>query len=398
MNLETLDHAVAHAAAFRRLQRLQPVAGPGTLLAPPTYPRERESDPPQHIFERRRIDGDEVWCVVLNTVQAEARRLEAALLAFANESPEPAIPYASVDWRGTGLEPLARTTSMDAPHRIYDAILRDSLLGDEPFLASAPGQRLAASTRDDATALLEYAPTALVFGAWHSQGPARGLGAKFGRAIVSEIVGVHTAVDVLTDPRTRAATPEATGRRAGVRADPLGASRHVRVYRGTSAADWSMNPEHGKPARPSEINHSSVPFGPLALGVSCDHAEQHTTITLAGIRRLGFASGPRSTAGRALVASLGLLAIAETNAHGYALRSRCDLVPEGGAPLELVHADGTCESIALDRALARALYHRAYERARETGFSFRPLTLTPSPKLVELVRQSREAIREGGAA
>ena len=81
-------------------------------------------------------------------------------------------------------------TSLEAPHRVYDAILRDSLLDGVPFMRSDEGQRLAAATPADATALLEISPTALVFGAWHSQGEGGGFGAKFPRTIVSEIVAV----------------------------------------------------------------------------------------------------------------------------------------------------------------------------------------------------------------
>ena len=55
-------------------------------------------------------------------------------------------------------------------------------------MKSPLGLRLAEAKPSDATALLEASPTALLFGAWHSTGEGGGLGAKFARCLVSEIV------------------------------------------------------------------------------------------------------------------------------------------------------------------------------------------------------------------
>ena len=203
-----LGDAIGQAAAFRRISRLQPIGGRGDKLFPPTYPGERDNDPARHVFERRRMDGREVWCVLIDSVQSQANRLEKALKAAADgddgDGPVP-IPHVTVDFRGADLGPLERITSLDAPHRVYDAILRDSLLDGVPFMESDEGRRLAAAKSADATALLEISPTALVFGAWHSQGEGGGLGAKFPRTIVSEIVAVDTPVDeIVLDQRTGA--------------------------------------------------------------------------------------------------------------------------------------------------------------------------------------------------
>ena len=171
LDIGVLKDAVITGAAFRRISRLQPIGGRGDKIFPPTYPGERNNDPPRHVFERRRIDGQDVWCVLIDSVQSQANRLEEALLAAADGEGGPEavpMPYVTVDFRGTGLEPLERITSLDAPHRVYDAILRDSLLDSVPFMESEEGHRLAAAKPADATALLEISPTALVFGAWHS--------------------------------------------------------------------------------------------------------------------------------------------------------------------------------------------------------------------------------------
>ena len=193
LSIPALRAAIAEHAAIRRVRRLQPAGGVGDKLFPPTYPPEREG-PPRHVFERRRLNGCEVWCVLIDSVQSQANRMEEALLAAATEAAIP-LPFVMVDFREAGLQPLEQITSLDAPHRVYDAIIRDSLLNEVPFMESEEGRRLAAATSAEATALLELSPSALLFGAWHSQGEGGGLGAKFPRALVSEIMGIDTPVE-----------------------------------------------------------------------------------------------------------------------------------------------------------------------------------------------------------
>ena len=403
IDLQTLREAVGEDAAFRRVRRLQPIGGQGDKIFPPTYPPARRGAPPRHVFERRRLDGNEIWCVLIDSVQSQANRLEEALLAAAEENDEDKrmpLPFVTVDFGGAELKPLERITSLDAPHRVYDAILRDSLLNDTPFMQSEEGRRLATAKPADATGLLELSPTALLFGAWHSQGEGGGLGAKFPRALVSEIMGIDTPVEeVVISSRTGEVESQTAGRRTGSRIDPLGILRKVEVFKGVSVSDWSTDQgEAGKGAkkvRPSEINHSNIVPTVEPLGVTCDHAEHRATITLAGLRRLRFGGDVRDAAGRALIASLGLLALAEQDARGYALRSRCDLVCEGAAPLELVHADGSTTLLELDRPASHALYREAYTQAEEVGFRFRSLTLKPQDKLVKIVRRSRQLALEG---
>lgn len=400
ISISALRDAISQHAAIRRIRRLQPAGGLGDKLFPPTYPGERRGDPPRHVFERRRIDGKEIWCVLIDSVQSQANRLEEALLAATADDRGLPLPYVTVDFQDTGLHPLERITSLEAPHRVYDAILRDSLLDDKPFMQSEQGQRLAAAKPADATALLELSPNALLFGAWHSQGQGGGLGAKFPRAIVSEIMGVDTPVqELVADRRNGGTEPRTAGRRTGSRIDPLGILRGVEVFKGSS--NWGTSQAEAgkgaKKARPSEINHSNIAPTIEPLGVTCAYAEHRAVISLAGLRRLQFGGGRRDQAGRELLAALGLVALHEQDAYGYALRSRCDLVADGATPMELVHADGTTNSVDLGRAEARELYVEAYRSAEKAGFSFQSLTLTPQRKLVEIVRRSRELALQGAA-
>ena len=74
MTLADLDAAVQSAAAFRLRLELQPAGGPGTKVFPPTH------DGGEYAWETRRVQGQEQRCVLLNSVQSQANRMELALL------------------------------------------------------------------------------------------------------------------------------------------------------------------------------------------------------------------------------------------------------------------------------------------------------------------------------
>lgn len=400
MKFDDLKVAVAEDAAIRRRQRLQPVGGAGDKIFPPTYPGEGRNAQARHVLERRRVAGADVWCALVDSVQSQANRLEEALLAAVRDGAVE-LPYVTVNFSDTGLVGLTEITSLDAPHRVYDAILRDSLHNDEPFPKSDLGKRLAKAKPQDATALLEVSPTALLFGAWNSTGEGGGLGAKFPRALVSEIAAIGVSVEEAgADPRTGEIEYRTGGRRTGSRIDPLGVLRKVDVFQGDGKS-WDVDQaslgKKAKKVRPSEINHGNIAPSVQALGISCDYAEHVAVISFAGLRRLGFGGGEKDAVGRAYLAALGLLALAEQDARGYALRSRCDLVCEGRAPLQLVRPDGSAPQVDLNRAGARALYADALAKARAVGFNLNaePVRLTPQQKLVHIVRESQRLALEG---
>ncbi len=402
--LNQLREATSNEAAVRRRQRLQPVGGKGDKIFPPTYPpsddakRANRNAPPRHVYERRKLNGQELWCVLVDSVQSQANRLEESLLQAIRDSGIN-IPYVVVDFRSKNLAGITEITSLDAPHRIYDAILRDSLLEREPFMKSAVGQRLAKARAEDASAVLECSPTALLFGAWHSTGEGGGLGAKFARSLISEIVAIDVPVEELPNQRTGEIEPRTAGRRTGSRIDPLGVLRKVEVFKGANG--WNVTKEgagkNAKQVRPSEINHGNIAPSVDPLGITCDYLEHTFVLSFASLRRLRFGSAEKDAVGRTMLAALGFLAVAEQDALGYALRSRCDLVCENQAELEVVHPNGSINSVSLDRKGAAALYKEALEAAKTAGFklSEKPLRLTPQDKLVEIVRKSQELALSG---
>ena len=397
LDLSGLQTMVTNDAALRRRQRLQPAGGKGDKLFPPTYPGEGRNAPPQHVYERRRVEGRDVWCALVDSVQSQANRLEESLLAAIEEGLE--LPHVVVDFAASKLDGVTQITSLEAPHRIYDAIFRDSFLNGEPFMRSAVGQRLAKAKAEDATAVLETSPTALLFGAWHSTGEGGGIGAKFQRCVTSEIIAVNVPIDEIVNERTGETLVRTAGRRTGSRIDPLGILRKVEVYKG--AAGWDVVKERAgkgsKLVRPSEINHGNIAPSVQPLGITCDYIDHVFVLSFAALRRLSFGGAQRNVAGRTLLAALGLVALTEQDARGYSLRSRCELVCDGVSPIEVVRPDGSNEPFVVSRDAARSIYRDAYGAAVPAGLQLphEPIRLTPQDKLVEIIRASQQLALSG---
>jgi CRISPR-associated protein Csb1 len=449
LTLKDLSDAVAgSASAFRLRLRLQPAGGDGDKVFPPTY------EGGKYATEERIIDKQKVPCVLLDSVPSQANRMELALQEAVDggliQLPVVAVDFSAVDNPG-----VPKITSLQAPHRIADAILRDSTLDEGKkavkFRESAMGKELDKLAASYATPLLTYAPHCLVFGMWDSTGPKGGLGVKFARAMVSEIVGVNAVPGVTTASRI----------------DPLAIMTAAGPLYKAKAGGWTLDPELaekdaktkkpillGKEGKPSEANHGNVTpdivfrkdkngnpvLGdnerpvmmvilegdgdkghkyvirdertPIAKGgFTIDYAEQCTVLSLPALRRLRFPaksgekSSPESdTAARVYLAALGLLAATLAVETGYDLRSRCLLHAKTAVEWHLLGKPGDPDTpFALDKAAALKLYADALAAVQKAKLPVEldEITLTPSADLVTLVRKSMEIAAsetaEGGA-
>lgn len=406
LTLDVLRDAVkGSAAAFRCRRKLQPAGGPGDKVFPPTFAGA------VYAVEQRRIPGREtpVTCVLLDSVQSQANRMELALQE-AVDAGNVRLPLVVVDFSEydpTGdLEPdeaagrlidrVGKVTSLQVPHRLADATLRYSELDGVPFRKSDKGKALNTVSLANATPLFELCPTALLFGMWDSTGPKGGLGAKFERAMVSEIVGVGAAWE--NDYRAR-----------GVRRDPFETSKNVKVIpsEDRTAFRVARGNERGG-IRPSELGLSSVPFESPNSGLTIEYAEQMTTLSLICLRRLRFPLNGRApqeevdVAARTVLAALGLCGAALAFEAGTDLRSRCLLWPEGPMVWELLARPGVDpQPFSLGGGEAINLLNAAVDEAKGKGLPWpeEPLVLKPSRELVELVRLSQlEATKETGEA
>jgi CRISPR-associated protein Csb1 len=405
MTLRDLEEAVRGAAvAIRGKALLQPAGGPGDKVFPPSHSvsdRNKERGAKYAREDRRLPHGEIEHCVLLDSVQSQANRMEEALQALWGAK-KIALPVVSVSLADVAPE-VGVVTSLTAPHRIADALIRDSLLDGTLFRLSDLGRSFTDSSVQNAAPLFRVCPTGLVFGLWDSTGPKGGLGAKFARALVSEIVGFGAEFGVKTSSRIDPA-------RIVTKAAQVLAARDPNER-------WTLDPsqarlEKGQPVklgdgRVSEVNHSNVPptIDELAGGVTIDRAEQTVVLSLAALRRLSFAEG--CVEARTLLAGLGLLAVVAADDRGHDLRSRCLLVPQpnGALKLEAVAKDGSASPIQLDLEGAIRLYNEAVAalpeplRFKRGEAPLRPgellAELQPSEKLKHLVVKSRELAAAG---
>lgn len=389
LNLNVLREAVTgYAAALRCVTEYQPAGGLGDKVFPPTY------EGGKYAVETRILDGGEIAeCVLLDSVQSQANRMELALLE-AHRSGRVKLPLLIARFDDEKLLKKFTVSSLEAPHRIADAIFRDSLYNGVMFRKSDKGKILDTADIRNATGLFGLCPTALLFGLWDSTGPRGGLGAKFQRTIVSEIVGISAVQGKKTSSRIDPA-------QIVLDAGPLYSRK---ATDNAAAPAWTLDPgagdkKLGKDGKPSEANHGNVTPGITEGGFTISCAHQTTVISLTALRRLRFPlngsadSDPEvDGAARTVLAALGIAAAALTRDESADLRSRCHLVATSTPQWELIDKPGQePERYPLSGGEALALLNEAIKAAKNVGLPWEgEIELRPHPDLIELVRRSQE--------
>ena len=442
MTYDELRAGVAgDAVGIRCRTVLQPLGGRGDKVFPPTYgvpdnaetryATEERYVPPENgssgpgsqavalssvASQANRVppedggSGSVSRAVVLDSVASQANRLELALLEAIRQG-DLAAPVTSVDFRHISeLAGLDRISDYEAPHRIFDALLRDSYDGEHLFRNSPAGRAITGARPRDAAALYHHSPHTLVFGGWDSTGPRGARGSRYERAITSEIVALGI------EP----------GKKTASRLDPAGIELRAGPLYQAPDGTWTLDPDEaerdagGKPkllgakdggqqggreaGRPSQANLGNVTpsIDPRAGGVTAREITGTTVLSLIQLRRLRFPTGPGGSpfdshqrqeaelAARTALAALGLTAAALAFEQGFDLRSRCVLVTTGSVTFQAVARDGKAQPFDLSSADALKLVEEAADRAAAAGMSWRDgeLSLRPADRLVELIRRS----------
>lgn len=373
--------------AIRSIVHLQPSDGPGGKVFPPTYQGGT------YAFEKRLLDGKLSDCFLLDSVQSQANRFEDVLLEAYRSG---ALPLPMFEMTVAGHD----VSTLTVPHRVHDAIFRDSLWDGKLFRESENGKRLVSARAWSATPFFEFSPTVLLFGTWDSQSGGGVNTAKVARSLVSEIIAIDAQRGVRTSSRI----------------DPLGIKLVSGIVRTEGVEMWRFEdsasgkkPKKGedskKGEKPSEINHGNVTptitdpeTGPG--GITFREAIQTTVLSFTQLRKLKFPSDQNSTlerdvAGRAVIAALGLLAIALNQEEGYQLRSRCHLIPAEAPEFEsLGRTAKETETFALDSKTALETLTLALDAASKQGLKWHSgkIQLTPRPDLEKLVAASDKAV------
>ena len=436
LQLGDLHAAVnGRGAALRMLTRLQPAGGPGDKVFPPTYVIDDKQARTKYAVEKRRIGGTDVDVVLLDSVASQANRMEEALFEAWQADATINFPVMGVDFSGAGeLADLGFVSALHAPHRIADALLRDALTQDDqpiPFRDSPGGRAYTQASIRNASAVYRLCPTALIFGVWNSTTLVKGEPQnKFQRCVVSEIVGIGyragqkvgsrldpTGIENVGTVYHRAGSPydwtlnEAEAFRDGIKILPFSRKN---VFFQSESGDWQKKAEKTEKkdedkGKVTSLNHSNIPpkKDDEAGGTTFDYAQQTTVLSLPALRKLRFATDPDGAsfgsqearliaegAARTALAALALAAVMLARDRGLDLRSRAALVTETGTQpmLELVPSDGSMPvAYHLSSEQALELLNLATVAAQSVGMPWtrEPLRLTPMPKLVSLIRESR---------
>jgi CRISPR-associated protein Csb1 len=386
-------------AALRSITKLQPVGGEGDRVFPATFSGGT------YAVEKRRISRAsaekpetkiEVDCVLLNSNASEANHAELALLEALRRG-KIQLPLIEVNFESaneTLLKPLQNVTSLEVPHRLADAILRDSNLPDGTrFSKSSHAASWRAANLWNATPIYRLCPTALVFGMWGSPEKPGGLGAKFERAFVSEVMAIDVDPIGILDK-----TGKVTPKRPGFRIDPLNASSKVPVRATENGFQVLSESKKNSDLKASVLNHGNILIESPNCGVRFQYAEQVTVISFGALRKLNFpldgkVTPDRDDAGRSVLAAIALCAAVFAADRGTSLRSRCHLFPEAARTWQLIASPGVSpESFTVSGDQAAQILASAIDRAEKLGLIWNkePLVLSPAPELVELTRRSQQ--------
>lgn len=412
---ELRDGVAGGSVGVRCRINLEPLGGAGDKVFPPTYGVADNAET-KYAMEQRRIpsaegDRDEiVRAVVLDSVASQANRFELALLDAIRAGELP-VPVTSVDFADAGLVGIDKISDYEASHRIFDALLRDSFDGEQLFRFGHVGRAITKASPRDAAALYYHSPHTLVFGGWDSTGPRGGLGAKYERAITSEVV----ALDIQLGVRTAS------------RIDPSGIEKGSgRLYEAAGDEAWTLDEDRavkengkakllgskGEAGRPSQANLGNVTPSIDAKngGITAREIVGTTVLSFIQLRRLRFPTRPDGTAlgeqraeaeaaARTSLAALGLAGAALAYEQGFDLRSRCVLVPTGSVTFELVGRDGAVTPFDMSSADAVKLVTESADRAEAAGLPWRSgeLLLKPADRLVTLIKNS-QSIAESAEA
>ena len=392
------DAVSGGAVAIRMTVALQPAGGQGDKIFPPTY---SVNNGIKYALEGLSEDQQTAKRVLLDSVASQANRAEQALLRAMNTDII-SFPSPYVDFTDFGdITDYERISVLDAPHRIADAIFRDSLLNDTLFRLTDEGVAITEATPRNASALYYYSPTALLFGMWDSTGPKGGMGSRFQRAYVSEIMGHGVQL----------------GKKVESRIDPLAIETLAdedKVFNHKDPAQvWTIDKEDaatergklklagrrsgdGNPGQPSKINHGNIvpSIDSDAGGVIVENARQVVTISFPALRRLGFrgVKEEAAIAARTAIAAIGLCAMTLQHESDYDLRSRCLLIPDARAKCEMLYRNGETADIDIDSVVAANILRDATQSAKDMGIGWNDseMKLVPSGKLIELIRRSRD--------
>lgn len=357
------------SSVLTSVTELEAAAGPHGAISPAKFVSRSES---VFAFEDRFIEGESRRTVLIDSKQSQLNRAEAALMQDINEGNEilARIPRIEVDYGNNKV-----FTDLELPHRFADGHIRAGSIEGKP--ATEYGAYISArnSTPRNMKPLLNLAPSALIFGGWDATRKTDQV--RLRSALVGEIIGVLANQD----------RGESFSRRGGARVDPVAASVKLNPEEFKKVVEAQENElsqgnvsklneqvkkaKKGETVSASPLGLGAIPPSLEALGgVACQRIIRSWVLSFAAIRQIRFGgSAEQDIAGRALLAALGLAAMARAERELY-LRANCDLVEAGKPVVTLDMRYGEKRELdPITVEAADALLAEAIEKAAQCGIA-----------------------------
>lgn len=377
------------------ITELEPAAGPHASVAPAKFVDGSKSvfayetryivEKPEGQDEPKKeedskdtekvVKGKPQKVVLIDSKQSELNRAEAAIEQGRQYGDEAVvkIPRAVVTYE-TENGPV-EYSDMELSHRIFDGHFRAGRVDGKPLTEHNKYRALRNCTPADMSALLKTAPAALLFGAWDSTRKSNQV--RLRSALVGEIIGV------LADQEPGAEHRQA--RRGGARVDAVAASVQLTPKdmeslvndqeAELSAKNVAARRKEVKTAKAdARISASTLGLGsiPPSLeetgAVACRRIIRSWVLSLTTLRQLRFGTDEKkNVAARALLAALGLNAIARAESELY-IRANCDLIESAAPVVTLAQRSGKKKEFApLTVKQADQLLLDAIENAKKAG-------------------------------
>ncbi len=418
LEFQEFKEIIKDQVAIRTINKLYPAGGQHSKIFPSTYAGG------VYAIEDRLVNEKTTKCVLMDSVASQANRMEEAL-QNAVDSEKIKLPLAVIDFSESSKDDLDivgnRLTSLQAPHRIADALFRECILNGKPFRESEEGIKILNSTPYSSTSLFGTCPTALLFGMWDSAGPKGGSGNKFERVITSEIVGINAVFGVGTSSRIDPLIQKTSDSRVwekedgGWTLDENEAKKDEKdkstKYRegklsninlGNVAPSLNTYSDNLPGSSNPLSNDNTIKKGDIAAnGATIEYAEQTCVISLAGLRKLHFPNEneksiniQKDDAARAVLTALGLVAFTLSVENGLDLRSRCVLIQKEPTTWDVL--GNMDKTFTLDSKGAIKLLEDSIKDATSNDLPWdtTPMKLLPNQDLIQCIKNSQSGLED----
>lgn len=340
-------------------------------------------------------------CTLLNSVAAEANRVEAALLQL-TESGRVSMPLVAVEFAGG-----ERIFDLEAPNRIFDSYFVNAMVQEggvaKPFRTSDIGAELFHLGRTgaglDVRSLFHHCPAVLVFGGWDSLGRAD---TKIARMLHGEMHAIGTSRAVLPGNRLDpfnlvgdGAYRDASGQITFSKDEAVAKPKSKSKLKGKtkSAGDEGAGSGAPKLMKLSEHGVGSA-LSLKKVAVVAESIRYDVLLSLSALRMLDFRgwNDEQCAAAHAALVCLAVCGLAKARSRSM-IRSGCQL--SFGQPVWTVSSAGEISSYELSSGppvehlrAAIQLHLRSLEHLSQVGIMWRqggPLTLRPTATMQELV-------------